>query len=120
MRENIFCLRLVLNLLDRIESLVSHFSRSLRVEVKQVWLWKGRARGECRETSDIDIWMEIAKSERDRVEMLNKKLLENPLPWEYYNGKRVVWDFKFGVGSPMGAKISLHTLRKLKAKRSSV
>lgn len=114
------CLKLVLDFLDRIENLVEYFSRKLKVEVKEVWLWKGRAHGQCREDSDIDIWMEIAESDKDRVERLNKRLLENPLPWEYYNGKRVIWDFKFGVGSPMGAKISLDALRKVKAKRSSV
>lgn len=111
------CLQLVLDLLDRIENLVQDFSREFGVNIRQVWLWKGRARGKCDEDSDIDIWIEI--SEDHRVEILNKMLLVNPLPWEYHNGKRVVWDFKFGVGTPLRPKISLDTLRKLRAKHSS-
>lgn len=114
------CLVLVFHVLDRIETIVQRLSHKYGVEVENVWLWKGRACGKCNENSDIDIWMEVEG--KVDTEELNRRIAytPNPLPWEYHKGNRVVWDFRFGVGSPPKPRLSLDELRKLKAKRLSV
>jgi len=110
------CIKLVLEVLDEIERNVLVFRDSLGVDVRNVYLWKSRARGECREDSDIDIWMEVSDREADRVDELNRRLVENPLPWYEYKGRRVIWDFRFGVGPPEGTSYHYQTLRKLRAR----
>lgn len=108
------CLEIVLEVLDEIESIVTR--GSLGVEVLTFYVWKSRARGDCREDSDIDIWIEVSEREADRVDELNRGLVENPLPWHDHEGKRVVWDFRYGVGRPASPCYSYQGLRKLRAR----
>ena len=110
------CMEIVLKVLDEIADIVTSLRESLSVEVLTFYLWKSRARGDCREDSDIDIWMEVSEGEADRVDELNRQLVENPLPWHDHEGKRVVWDFRFGVGIPEGPHYSYQSLRKLRAR----
>jgi len=110
------CLEIVLEVLGEIEGIVMNKGESLGVEVLTFYLWKSRARGDCREDSDIDIWMEVSDREAHRVDELNKRIVEKPMPWDVYDGRRVVWDFRFGVGRPEGPCYSYRSLRKLRAR----
>lgn len=113
------CMEIVLEVLDEIADIVTSLREPLGVEVFTFYLWKSRARGDCREDSDIDIWMEVSDSEADRVDELNRQLVENPLPWHEHEGKRVVWDFRFSVGVPASPYYSYQSLRKLRARHRS-
>jgi len=110
------CTEIVLEVLEKIEGIVTSLRESLGVEVSTFYLWKSRARGDCREDSDIDIWMEVSEREAKRVDELNRRLVENPLPWHKHEGRTVVWDFRFGVGHPEGPCYSYQSLRKLRAR----
>ena len=110
------CMEIVLKVLDETADIVTSLRESLSVDVLTFYVWKSRARGDCREDSDIDIWMEVSDSEADRVDELNRELVEDPLPWHEHEGKRVVWDFRFGVGRPASPCYSYQSLRKLRAR----
>jgi predicted nucleotidyltransferase len=109
-------MEIVLEVLEEIEGIVTSLGNSLSVEVFTFYLWKSRARGDCREDSDIDIWMEVSDRDIERVSELNRKLVDNPLPWYEHKGRRVIWDFRFGVGRPEGTYYSYQSLRKLRAR----
>jgi len=113
------CMEIVLEVLGEIEGIVTGLRESLGVEVLAFYLWKSRARGDCREDSDIDIWIEVPDREGGRVDELNRRLVENPLPWHKHEGRNVVWDFRFGVGRPEGTSYHYQTLRKLRARLRS-
>ena len=113
------CMEIVLEVLGEIEGIVMGLRESLGVEVSSFYLWKSRARGDCRENSDIDIWMEVSEGAAKRVNELNRRLVENPLPWHEHEGKRVVWDFRYGVGRPEGPHYSHQNLRKFRARLRS-
>ena len=111
-------MEIVLEVLDEIADIVTSLREPLSVKFLTLtfYLWKSRARGDCREDSDIDIWIEVSERETDRIDELNRQLVENPLPWHEHKGKRVVWDFRYGVGRPASPCYSYQSLRKLRAR----
>ena len=113
------CIETVLEVLEEIEGIVMDLRESLGVEVSSFYLWKSRARGDCREDSDIDIWIEVSDRDAERVDELNRRLIENPLPWHEHEGRNFIWDFRFGVGPPEGTSYHYQTLRKLRARLRS-
>lgn len=107
------CITLVLKVLHVIRNYISYFAKTYGCVVSDFYLYKSRARGDCGKDSDVDIWIEVPSL--TDIEELNKKLLEEAVPWYYLGERRVVWDFKFGVGTPPGTHYDSQTLMKLRA-----
>jgi predicted nucleotidyltransferase len=95
------CIKQVVDRLDAIKSALSKATAKCQVTPSKVYLWKSRARGNCRQDSDIDLYVSISDMEASKVDlndldMLNRALRE--LDVMRVDGLRL--DARFGKGLP--------------------